>query len=252
MCSCLCVCLCADPNADQQKRTQCCGGRLGHAAVRRFRGHERILAGLLEFGFWWVWVALITTKWCNKDAPCIFFLVSIVLFIICHLSIKWAEHLFFIIIIFLLSLNKVYTVFFLFICGGPCHLSSFINICIYVHIYVCLCVTDTMAWSLLYGSQQGSSGPGPRHSHSAVAYQSCMYLFGGLKGLREQRDFWKWNSTSHMWTSLKNKWVQMSPVSFPFRCKLGSRAKRSNERAACLSASNLRETSFPLVLSWTI
>lgn len=70
-----------------------------------------------------------------------------------------------------------------------------------------------MAWSLLCGSQQGSLGPGPRHSHSAVAYQSCMYLFGGLKGLREQRDFWKWNSTSHMWTSLKNKWVQMSTVS---------------------------------------
>ncbi|XP_029314271.1 leucine-zipper-like transcriptional regulator 1 homolog [Cottoperca gobio] len=64
---------------------------------------------------------------------------------------------------------------------------------------------DSMAWSLLNGSQRGSLGPGPRHSHSAMANQSCMYLFGGLKGLREQRDFWKWNSTSHMWSSLKNK-----------------------------------------------
>ncbi|XP_033472988.2 kelch domain-containing protein 1 [Epinephelus lanceolatus] len=64
---------------------------------------------------------------------------------------------------------------------------------------------DTMAWSLLNGSQQGSSGPGPRHSHSAIANHSCMYLFGGLKGLREQRDFWKWNSISHMWSSLRNK-----------------------------------------------
>ncbi|XP_045909232.1 leucine-zipper-like transcriptional regulator 1 homolog [Micropterus dolomieu] len=64
---------------------------------------------------------------------------------------------------------------------------------------------DTMTWSLLNGSQQGSLGPGPRHSHSAMAYQSCMYLYGGLKGLQEQRDFWRWNSTSHMWTSLKNK-----------------------------------------------
>ncbi|XP_044072541.1 actin-fragmin kinase isoform X2 [Siniperca chuatsi] len=64
---------------------------------------------------------------------------------------------------------------------------------------------DTMSWSLLNGSQLGSLGPGPRHSHSAMAYQSCMYLFGGLKGLREQRDFWRWNSTSHMWSSLKNK-----------------------------------------------
>ncbi|XP_059198716.1 leucine-zipper-like transcriptional regulator 1 [Centropristis striata] len=62
-----------------------------------------------------------------------------------------------------------------------------------------------MTWSLLSGSQQGSLGPGPRHSHSAMAHQSCMYLFGGLKGLREQRDFWKWNSTSHTWTSLRNK-----------------------------------------------
>ncbi|CAK6974134.1 Hypothetical predicted protein [Scomber scombrus] len=64
---------------------------------------------------------------------------------------------------------------------------------------------DTMAWSLLSGSQEGSAGPGPRHSHSAMAHQSCMYLFGGLKGLREQRDFWKWSATNHTWTSLKNK-----------------------------------------------
>ncbi|XP_078119124.1 kelch domain-containing protein 3 isoform X2 [Sander vitreus] len=65
---------------------------------------------------------------------------------------------------------------------------------------------DSMAWSLLNGSQQqGPLGPGPRHSHSAVGSHSCMYLFGGLKGLREQRDFWKWDSTSNMWSSLKNK-----------------------------------------------
>ncbi|XP_039673325.1 leucine-zipper-like transcriptional regulator 1 homolog isoform X2 [Perca fluviatilis] len=65
---------------------------------------------------------------------------------------------------------------------------------------------DSMAWSQLNGSQQqGPLGPGPRHSHSAVGSHSCMYLFGGLKGLREQRDFWKWNSTSNMWSSLKNK-----------------------------------------------
>ncbi|XP_047457938.1 ras guanine nucleotide exchange factor F [Mugil cephalus] len=64
---------------------------------------------------------------------------------------------------------------------------------------------DTMVWCLLSESPQGSLGPGPRHSHSAVAYQGCMYLFGGLKGLREQRDFWMWNTNSHTWSSLKNK-----------------------------------------------
>ncbi|XP_056145606.1 leucine-zipper-like transcriptional regulator 1 [Lampris incognitus] len=64
---------------------------------------------------------------------------------------------------------------------------------------------DTMAWSLLDSSQQVSMGPGPgpRHCHSAVAYQDCMYLFGGLRGLREQRDLWMWNSTSHTWSCLK-------------------------------------------------
>ncbi|KAM3861752.1 leucine-zipper-like transcriptional regulator 1 homolog [Diretmus argenteus] len=61
---------------------------------------------------------------------------------------------------------------------------------------------DTMAWSLLDGSQRGSLGPGPRHCHSAIAHQDCMYLFGGLRGLREQRDFWRWNSTSHAWSCL--------------------------------------------------
>ncbi|XP_034042526.1 ras guanine nucleotide exchange factor F-like [Thalassophryne amazonica] len=62
-----------------------------------------------------------------------------------------------------------------------------------------------MDWSLTDGSQQGSLGPGPRHSHSAVSYQDCMYLFGGLQGLREQRDLWRWNSTNHTWSCLKNK-----------------------------------------------
>lgn len=64
---------------------------------------------------------------------------------------------------------------------------------------------DTQRWSPLSGSLQGSTGPGPRHSHSAMAHQTCMYLFGGLKGLREQRDFWRWNSISCTWSSLKTK-----------------------------------------------
>ncbi|KAF7663415.1 hypothetical protein LDENG_00210880 [Lucifuga dentata] len=66
-------------------------------------------------------------------------------------------------------------------------------------------MTDTLAWSLLDGCQQGSLGPGPRHSHSAMTHQDCMYLFGGLKGLREQRDFWRWNSRSQTWSCLKTK-----------------------------------------------
>lgn len=48
------ISVCADPNTNQQKGTQCCGGWTHHAGVRRFGRHERILAGLLEFGFKWV------------------------------------------------------------------------------------------------------------------------------------------------------------------------------------------------------
>nr|XP_029492876.1 kelch domain-containing protein 3-like [Oncorhynchus nerka] len=60
---------------------------------------------------------------------------------------------------------------------------------------------DTMVWSLL-DCTQTEVGPGPRHSHSAMTHLDCMYLFGGLRGLREQRDLWRWNSTSHSWSCL--------------------------------------------------
>ncbi|KAM9709453.1 LOW QUALITY PROTEIN: host cell factor 2 [Menidia menidia] len=63
---------------------------------------------------------------------------------------------------------------------------------------------NSWAWSPLTDPHQGSLSPGPRHQHSAVAYQGCMYLFGGLMGLREQRDLWMWSSSSHLWTALRN------------------------------------------------
>ncbi|KAM6984969.1 kelch domain-containing protein 3 [Aplochiton taeniatus] len=63
---------------------------------------------------------------------------------------------------------------------------------------------DTMVWSPL-GSGQSEVGPspGPRHSHSAMTHKDNMYLFGGLRGLREQRDLWRWSSTTHTWSCLK-------------------------------------------------
>ncbi|XP_077436583.1 kelch domain-containing protein 3 isoform X1 [Vanacampus margaritifer] len=64
---------------------------------------------------------------------------------------------------------------------------------------------ETKVWSLLSGLQHESLSPGPRHSHSAMVFQSCMFLYGGLKGLREQKDFWKWNPANYTWSSLKTK-----------------------------------------------
>ncbi|KAM8857625.1 kelch domain-containing protein 3 [Synchiropus picturatus] len=60
------------------------------------------------------------------------------------------------------------------------------------------------AWSQL-GPQQAAPGPGPRHGHSAAAHRGCMYLFGGLKGLREQRDFWRWSCVGRTWSALPTK-----------------------------------------------
>lgn len=48
----VCVFMDVEPDADQQERTQRSGGGLDHAGVRRLCGHEGVLAGILEFGFW--------------------------------------------------------------------------------------------------------------------------------------------------------------------------------------------------------
>ncbi|XP_060732269.1 uncharacterized protein si:dkey-3d4.3 isoform X2 [Tachysurus vachellii] len=59
---------------------------------------------------------------------------------------------------------------------------------------------DSRLWSLLSIAQVG---PGPRHSHSAITHEDCMYLYGGLQGLKEQRDLWRWSSYDHTWTCIR-------------------------------------------------
>ncbi|KAL4635548.1 ras guanine nucleotide exchange factor F-like [Arapaima gigas] len=61
---------------------------------------------------------------------------------------------------------------------------------------------DTRQWSALIPAA-GSSRPGPRHGHSAVVHLDSMYLFGGLMGLREQGDFWKWSFSHHSWCTIR-------------------------------------------------
>ncbi|RVE57777.1 hypothetical protein OJAV_G00202710 [Oryzias javanicus] len=64
---------------------------------------------------------------------------------------------------------------------------------------------DSMSWSLPGGPRQTPQGPGPRHGHSAAAFQSSMFVFGGLRGLQEQRDLWRWNNSALMWTCVSTK-----------------------------------------------
>ncbi|XP_065494027.1 leucine-zipper-like transcriptional regulator 1 homolog isoform X1 [Caloenas nicobarica] len=61
---------------------------------------------------------------------------------------------------------------------------------------------DTRKWECV-SSPSHSPGPGPRHGHSAVVYRTGMYLFGGLMGLSEQKDFWRWDFVSSSWCSLR-------------------------------------------------
>ncbi|XP_035264977.1 F-box only protein 42 isoform X2 [Anguilla anguilla] len=59
----------------------------------------------------------------------------------------------------------------------------------------------TGAWADLTPDE---AGPGPRHGHSAAAHLDCMYLFGGLTGLREQSDLWRWSFSTHSWSSIRS------------------------------------------------
>ncbi|XP_029766332.1 tip elongation aberrant protein 3-like isoform X1 [Terrapene carolina triunguis] len=61
---------------------------------------------------------------------------------------------------------------------------------------------DTGEWSQV-SPLSCDAGPGPRHGHSAVVYGTGMYLFGGLMGLSEQRDLWKWDFTSCKWSTIR-------------------------------------------------
>ncbi|NXQ88637.1 GEFF factor, partial [Nyctibius grandis] len=63
---------------------------------------------------------------------------------------------------------------------------------------------DTRKW-LCVSSPSHNSGPGPRHGHSAVVYRSGMYLFGGLMGLSEQKDLWKWDFVSSSWSNIRTR-----------------------------------------------
>ncbi|XP_064013607.1 leucine-zipper-like transcriptional regulator 1 [Pogoniulus pusillus] len=69
---------------------------------------------------------------------------------------------------------------------------------------------DTKKW-LCISTPSDSSGPGARHGHSAVVYHTGMYLFGGLMGLTEQKDLWKWDFVSSSWSNVRTS-LGPSPV----------------------------------------
>ncbi|KAH0621287.1 hypothetical protein JD844_022409 [Phrynosoma platyrhinos] len=63
---------------------------------------------------------------------------------------------------------------------------------------------NTKQWALIPVPSCGGN-PGPRHGHSAVVYGNGMYLFGGLMGLSEQKDFWKWDFMAANWSCIRRR-----------------------------------------------
>ncbi|CAN2389110.1 Kelch motif [Pristimantis euphronides] len=61
---------------------------------------------------------------------------------------------------------------------------------------------DTQKWSQLSPHTRGL-GPGPRHGHACVSHNAAMFLFGGLKNMAEQNDFWRFDFRKHIWTIIK-------------------------------------------------
>ncbi|XP_075173139.1 leucine-zipper-like transcriptional regulator 1 homolog [Anomaloglossus baeobatrachus] len=61
---------------------------------------------------------------------------------------------------------------------------------------------ESQKWSQLSPHTRGL-GPGPRHGHSCVTHNAAMFLFGGLKNMSEQNDFWKFDFRRHIWSVIK-------------------------------------------------
>jgi N-acetylneuraminic acid mutarotase len=60
---------------------------------------------------------------------------------------------------------------------------------------------DSESWQeVIFCGKEGP--PTPRHSHSAVVYEDCMYVFGGYDG-NYKNDFYKFNFTKNQWTRIK-------------------------------------------------
>lgn len=51
----------------------------------------------------------------------------------------------------------------------------------------------TEQWHLITCSGRSSAQPSARHYHSAVVYDGCMWVLGGMTDLNERSDFWQWS-----------------------------------------------------------
>jgi len=70
---------------------------------------------------------------------------------------------------------------------------------------------DCDSWQeVIFDGRDGP--PTPRHSHSAVVYEDCLYVFGGYDG-NYKNDFYKFNFTKNHWSKIKHNDSEIWPSS---------------------------------------
>jgi len=85
----------------------------------------------------------------------------------------------------------------LFIFGGAAYNSNFQTNEIFYQL-------DLVNWNWSRLTPLGSS-PGVRDSHSCVAYQDKLYVFGGSVGSESQNDLWEFDIPSSLWKPIEGK-----------------------------------------------
>ncbi|XP_077869872.1 uncharacterized protein LOC102810221 [Saccoglossus kowalevskii] len=59
---------------------------------------------------------------------------------------------------------------------------------------------ESKSWHVSYDMEES---PPPRHCHSAVVHDRCMWVYGGLTNLTTRGDLWKWNFDTRKWSRIR-------------------------------------------------
>lgn len=64
---------------------------------------------------------------------------------------------------------------------------------------------QTQQWELRNLSMSSACHPEPRHSHSAILFGECMWIYGGLSNLKPLSDLWRWSWLENRWFKEKSR-----------------------------------------------
>jgi len=63
---------------------------------------------------------------------------------------------------------------------------------------------ESFRWYLLV-PKEGTEAITPRHSHTSVVHNNCIWVFGGIDARGRKNDIWTWNFEFYIWTKIKHK-----------------------------------------------